>query len=267
MMSNTATIGQRINSALALRNKKQKELAAVLGVTDNTISYFVGDKRTPNTEQIIAIADFLNVSSDYLLGLNTNPTTNEIEAQITKYIGLDDNSIKLLHKALYGGTESLPKMLNFLLSNMNTLCLINEYFNSFIYMEIECKERYRSIPRFRMLADEILSPKLAFANIIERLPAERERYINSLSEEEKEAKVLKHLFNTADISKCRSELFGEEYVDDMEDDDPFEFESDTVLTKTYFYEFQKPIDPQKKNEAIAWFLSEYEKEEKNGANH
>ena len=39
-MDNRKVIGQRINSALAAANIKQKELAAALGVTDNTISYF-----------------------------------------------------------------------------------------------------------------------------------------------------------------------------------------------------------------------------------
>lgn len=63
-------IGQRIYCALVSKNIKQYELAKAIGVTDNTISYFVSGKRTPNTEQIIKIAVFLNVSADYLLGLD-----------------------------------------------------------------------------------------------------------------------------------------------------------------------------------------------------
>ena len=261
-MNNTATIGQRINSALALRNKKQKELASVLGVTDNTVSYFVGGKRTPNTEQITAIADFLNVSTDYLLGLNANPTTNEIEAQITKYTGLSAKSIETLRKA----PDGLLEMLNFLLSNLNVLSLINHYFSSFVYSEIENNEKYRSIPRFLILEEET-NCKLAFADLIESLPIERERYINSLSTEEKEAKVLNYLFGTADINKCKSELLGDKYLTPNEENNPLMLglDDDTVLTKICYYDFQKPIDPQKKNEAIAWFLSEYEKKENNCA--
>ncbi len=74
-------IGKRINETLAIKDVKQKDLAKVIGVTDNTISYFVSGKRTPNTEQIIEIAKFLNVSADYLLGLSTNMTTDaELQA-------------------------------------------------------------------------------------------------------------------------------------------------------------------------------------------
>ena len=69
-------IGKRINTLLAEKERKQKELAAYLGVQDNTISYFVSGRRTPNTEQLVKIADFFNVSADYLLGRTNAETTD-----------------------------------------------------------------------------------------------------------------------------------------------------------------------------------------------
>ena len=61
-------IGERMNEALKRGGKKQKELAAFLGVSDNVISYFVSGKRTPNTAQIVQISKFFNTSTDFLLG-------------------------------------------------------------------------------------------------------------------------------------------------------------------------------------------------------
>jgi len=61
-------IGQTIGTLLAEQNKKQKDLAKELGVTDNTISYIVAGKRAPNLAQITTIARFFNVSTDFLLG-------------------------------------------------------------------------------------------------------------------------------------------------------------------------------------------------------
>ena len=52
-------IGQAINTLLAEQNKRQKDLAKELGVTDNTISYFVSGSRTPNLEQIQVLQIFL----------------------------------------------------------------------------------------------------------------------------------------------------------------------------------------------------------------
>lgn len=62
-------IGRRINELLAINDVKQKELAAYLSISDNIVSYFVKGTRVPNTEQIIKIANFFNVPTDYLLGL------------------------------------------------------------------------------------------------------------------------------------------------------------------------------------------------------
>ena len=45
-MDSKKQFGIRLNSALAKRNMKQKELAAALGVTDNTVSYFCSGSRS-----------------------------------------------------------------------------------------------------------------------------------------------------------------------------------------------------------------------------
>ena len=69
-------IGRRINELLAINDVKQKELAAHLSVSDNIVSYFVKGARVPNTEQIIKIANFFNVPTDYLLNTGWNKKTN-----------------------------------------------------------------------------------------------------------------------------------------------------------------------------------------------
>ena len=97
MNCNENTIGQRINTVLAKKNIKQKDLASALGVTDNTISYYVSGKRIPNTERIIKISKFLNVSSDYLLGLADEPSNDPEINDIKAYTGLTENSIEFLH--------------------------------------------------------------------------------------------------------------------------------------------------------------------------
>ena len=75
-MKRNIKIGKFINRALALRNVSQKEIAAVTGVAPNIISYFCHDVRTPNARQIIKIAEYLDVSTDYLLGRSEKPTAD-----------------------------------------------------------------------------------------------------------------------------------------------------------------------------------------------
>lgn len=106
-MEHKKIIGERINSALAIRAVKQKELADALNVKDNVISYFCSGVRTPNTLQIIEIAKFLNVSSDYLLGMS-----DIIEGDITLTKASEHTQIpeKTLHNIsrLYKLDEMLP---------------------------------------------------------------------------------------------------------------------------------------------------------------
>lgn len=93
-MTNKSLIGTRINSALALKNFRQKDLAKSLGVTDNTISYFCRGTRTPNTIQLIEIAKVLNVSTDYLLGLTDQPTTDSDLTAVCQYTGLSQKAVE-----------------------------------------------------------------------------------------------------------------------------------------------------------------------------
>jgi len=91
-------IGQRINELLASNNVKQKELAKVLCVPDNTISYFCSGKRIPNTEQIRNIAKFFNVSADFLLGLSDFKTNDKDIQFIGNYTGLSEKNIYSLNE-------------------------------------------------------------------------------------------------------------------------------------------------------------------------
>ncbi len=116
-------IGERINILLANQDKKQKELAEYLGVTDNTISYFVSGKRMPNTAQIKKIVEFFNVSADYLLCLSDVATTNKDIKFICDYTGLSEKSVDVLH--FYRNVEMIYPTVNKLLES-ETSSLLQE---------------------------------------------------------------------------------------------------------------------------------------------
>lgn len=96
-MDNKKIIGSRINSALAMNNTLQKELAKQLNVKDNIVSYWCKGERTPNTLQIIQIANYLNVSTDYLLGVTDVATTDKDLKFVCDYTGLEEPAIRNLH--------------------------------------------------------------------------------------------------------------------------------------------------------------------------
>ena len=56
---------------------KQKELSSILKVPANTLSVWESGKFEPPYEKLIEIADYFNVSTDYLLGRDS-PGTNTV---------------------------------------------------------------------------------------------------------------------------------------------------------------------------------------------
>lgn len=63
------TIGNRITLALEMRGISQKELANKTRMTEQTISRYVHDVRTPNAKVIKILYKALCVSADWLLGV------------------------------------------------------------------------------------------------------------------------------------------------------------------------------------------------------
>ena len=152
-------IGTNINAALANAKLKQKDLAKELKVTDNTVSYWCSGMRTPNTDQIIQIAKFLNVSTDYLLGFTKNPTTDKDDSFITDCLGLDEKSIKLL-KSINGSAFS--NAVNFMLSHYRTYPLLKNI--------EECKDELtkavkKQMPYVQMTPEEYKNSYIDFESI------------------------------------------------------------------------------------------------------
>ena len=123
------TVGTRINSALARCGMLQKDLAKILGVTDNTISYYCKGTRGPKLEQIPIIAKSLNTTTDYLFGLTDDP---DIQKSAVDDLGLTPtviSNIRLVKEFETSDCNCLAQA-NQVLENMDTwllLFLIHNY--------------------------------------------------------------------------------------------------------------------------------------------
>lgn len=92
-------LGANINTQLAIHDKKQKDLAAFLGVKDNTISYFCKGSRAPSYEQLVKIADFFDVSIEHLLGRGERVMSeSDIISGAMQYTGLSEKAIHNLRE-------------------------------------------------------------------------------------------------------------------------------------------------------------------------
>lgn len=64
----TSNINDRLLLLLANKGLTQKELSIIAGLTESAISHYIKGDRTPNTNNLIAIAEATNVSPNWILG-------------------------------------------------------------------------------------------------------------------------------------------------------------------------------------------------------
>ncbi|SHI53775.1 helix-turn-helix domain-containing protein [Lutispora thermophila] len=68
--------GERIKMLRLERNIKQSELGDAIGLTYTAVSDIERGRRTTTLEKLVALADFFDVSVDYLIGRTDNPKIN-----------------------------------------------------------------------------------------------------------------------------------------------------------------------------------------------
>jgi transcriptional regulator with XRE-family HTH domain len=63
----------RLTELLETRNLTKRSLAQAIEVSERMIQYYVTNKKSPTIETLIALADFFDVSLDYLVGRSDKP--------------------------------------------------------------------------------------------------------------------------------------------------------------------------------------------------
>ncbi len=64
-------IGDTLRFLREKTNKTQEETAKALGIKRSTYSHFENNRNNPDNETLVKMANYFNVSTDYLLGRDT----------------------------------------------------------------------------------------------------------------------------------------------------------------------------------------------------
>lgn len=91
-------IGERLKKLRKERKLTQEEIALKLGIIRSTYSNYESDKREPDFDTANIMADFFEVSVDYLLGKTEMRSINERSRNdaLEKYSRLPKNKKKLV---------------------------------------------------------------------------------------------------------------------------------------------------------------------------
>lgn len=146
-------IGERIKNLRLSLGYKQEELAEKLSISRSSLSLYEIDKRDPDSVTSIKIADFFNVSLDYLNGRTDDPTPiHDVEQDLNDELN----------------TES--KWLNFL-KNLSGDSMFYQYENIDEEQKMAIMEEYKEklekkkkkVEKFMDFSDEVIDEALTFA--------------------------------------------------------------------------------------------------------
>ncbi len=76
-------LGNNIKTLRENRSLTQMEFAKILNISNTTLSQYEAGNRIPNDEIKLKIADYFNVTVDFLLGRKDNSYVNEKEERYT----------------------------------------------------------------------------------------------------------------------------------------------------------------------------------------
>lgn len=83
------TFGERLRYMRQKKNMTQKELSKALFISERVISYYEQNERFPNDAMtLIRIANYFNVSIDYLLDMPTMNGNRKISPDLNELISL-----------------------------------------------------------------------------------------------------------------------------------------------------------------------------------
>ena len=103
------TLGERLDFLIDLKGLRKKDISDELNIAPNTLSGYISGSRNPDVNMLKKIAQYLNVSTDFLLGLSDDYRT---------YIERDYNG-KLIEIKFDNGTTKLSeKEINELFSKL-----------------------------------------------------------------------------------------------------------------------------------------------------
>ncbi len=78
------------------RHLSQRDLSIQLGVSSGAIGMWETNKRFPDLNMLVKIANYFNVTTDYLLGLTSIRSNNDINV-IGNKISLSEDELKLVN--------------------------------------------------------------------------------------------------------------------------------------------------------------------------
>ena len=101
-----------IRQLMQQNDTTHQELADFLGKSRQAISYYCDGSSSPDWETLAAISKFFSVSTDYLLGITTEKTTDQTVQSVCRFTGLSADSVEYLHTHKASGRGFIHRLID-----------------------------------------------------------------------------------------------------------------------------------------------------------
>lgn len=127
-------LGQKIKDLRENRGLKQQDLAEAIGITASMISMYESNKKKPGRENIIKLANALNVDPNYLMYEDVKTLTDKDRRDVAK-------TLDKIMGDLNDGTNA-PLFYGDEMSETDRMLLKNALGNALEILKIKNKEKY-----------------------------------------------------------------------------------------------------------------------------
>lgn len=187
-----------------LEGKTQQEVATAIGKSRQTVSYYANGEAAPDYETIIRLADYFQVTTDYLLGVSDIRTPKADLQAVCKYTGLSESAVENLHTEACGrmGNEPISALIGKSFENYHVLnYLVGIAISSFFLSSGEPRMVKPGDPilKHRGLSGMILRKEMAAFDMYQ-LQRELEELIQKISKDFKIPDWILHYYGLDDTA-------------------------------------------------------------------
>ena len=118
--------GKRLKELRKANGYTIEQFADMVGISKSTLGYYENDKRMPDIEILVRIADTLNVNADYLIGrTNTTAQKGKMKTEC-EFTGLSDCAVEYLSDLVKNKDYAKLSIINHL---FHELCEDYDFYN------------------------------------------------------------------------------------------------------------------------------------------
>lgn len=216
--NSTLDVAEKAGKPLAknlttLIGKDVAKIAKHLDCTPQAINQYKLGVSVPQTEKLVKIAEYYNVSVDYLLGLSDVKSTDPKVKEICEYTGLSEEAIEKLHEHTefnknYPQYKNVLEHLDIFIENCG---YIFEYLNKYIESVSLCGALEKEYPNIDFtVGDRGLVVNIKAREVKQKTFLEDEKEVLKDYQEEVEEKQPLYLYNLQKMFVEFVEKYGEE---------------------------------------------------------